>query len=140
MVDLKIKKRPIGALARVQRNGHPQVTSRTDGKICVVTGASEEGFNPLDLMFASLSACLVLSARIAASKLSLLDRFDGASADVTGEKSSEEPYRIERFIVEITIAGNLSEDERRRIVHMAEEVCTVSNTLKTPPAISLSIT
>ncbi len=140
MVDLKIKKRPIGALARVQRNGHPQVTSRAGGKIGVVTGASEEGFNPLDLMFASLSACLVLSARIAASKLSLLDRFDGASADVTGEKSSEEPYRIERFIVEITIDGDLSEDERRRIVHMAEEVCTVSNTLKTPPAISVSIT
>lgn len=139
MVDLKIKKRPIGAVARVERNGHPQVTSRTGGEIGVVTGASEEGFNPLDLMFASLSACLVLSARIAASKLSLLDRFDGACADVTGEKSAEEPYRIERFIVEITIEGDLTEDERHHIVHMAEEICTVSNTLKTSPAISLSI-
>lgn len=139
MVDLKIKKRPIGAVAKLQRNGHPQVTSRTGGEIGVVTGASEEGFNPLDLMFASLSACLVLSARIAASKLSLLERFDGASADVTGEKSSEEPYRIERFIVEITINGDLTEDERRDIVHMAEDICTVSNTLKVPPAISLRI-
>ncbi len=139
MVDLKIEKRPIGAVAKLQRNGHPQVTSRTGGEVGVVTGASEEGFNPLDLMFASLSACLVLSARIAASKLSLLDRFDGASADVTGEKSSEEPYRIERFIVEITIDGDLTEDERHDIVHMAEEICTVSNTLKVPPAISLRI-
>lgn len=139
MVDLKIKKRPIGAVAKVQRNGHPRVTSRTGGEIGVVTGASEEGFNPLDLMFASLSACLVLSARIAASKLSLLDRFDGASADVMGEKSSEEPYRIERFIVEITIDGDLTEEERRHIIHMAEDICTVSNTLKMPPVISLSI-
>jgi len=139
MVDLKIKKRAIGAVARVQRNGHPQVTSRTGGHIGVVTGASEEGFNPLDLMFASLSACLALSARIAASKLALLDRFDGASADVTGEKSSEEPYRVERFAVEITIEGDLTEEERYRIVHMAEEICTVSNTLKTPPTISLAV-
>ncbi len=139
MVDLKIKKRPIGAVATVQRNGHPQVTSRTGGKFGIVTGASEEGFNPLDLMFASLSACLVLSVRIAASKLLLLDRFDGASADVTGEKSADEPYRIERFIVKILINGELTEDERYNIVDMAEEICTVSNTLKTPPAISLSI-
>jgi len=139
MVDLKIKKRPIGAVAKVLRNGHPQVTSRTGGQVGVVTGASEEGFNPLDLMFASLSACLVLSTRIAASKLSLLDRFYGASADVTGEKSSIEPYRVERFIVEMAIDGDLTEDERHRIIHMAEEICTVSNTLKTPPAISLSV-
>ncbi|WP_313601120.1 OsmC family protein [Rhizobium sp.] len=139
MVDLKIKRRPIGAVARVQRNGHPQVTSRTGGEIGVVTGASEEGFNPLDLMFASLSACLVLSARIAASKLLIIDRFDGASADVTGEKSAEEPYRIERFTVTITIDGDLTEEERHQIVHMAEEICTVSNTLKTRPEISLSV-
>ncbi len=139
MVDLKIKKRPIGAVAKVLRNGHPQVTSRTGGEIGVVTGASEEGYNPLDLMFASLSACLVLSARIAASKLVLLDRFDGASADVTGEKSSEEPYRIERFIVAMTIDGDLTEEERHHIVHLAEEICTVSNTLKAAPAIFLSI-
>lgn len=139
MVDLKIKRRPIGAVARVQRNGHPQVTSRTGGQIGVVTGASEEGFNPLDLMFASLSACLVLSARVAASKLSIIDRFGGASADVTGEKSAKEPYRIERFTVTITIDGDLTEGERHQIVHMAEEICTVSNTLKTRPEISLSV-
>lgn len=139
MVDVKIKKRPIGALARLERNGHPAVTSRTGGEIGVVTGASEEGYNPLDLMFASLSACLVLSARIAASKIGLLSRFDGASADVTGEKSAEEPFRIERFVVRITIDGDLSESERHQIVEMAEDICTVSNTLKSTPAISLSI-
>lgn len=139
MVDVKIKKRPIGALARLERNGHPVVTSRTGGEIGIVTGASEEGYNPLDLMFASLSACLVLSARIAASKIGLLSRFDGASADVTGEKSAEEPFRIERFVVRITIDGDLSESERHRIVEMAEDICTVSNTLKSTPAISLSI-
>lgn len=139
MVDVKIKKRPIGAIAKLDRNGHPVMTSRTGGQTGIVTGASEEGFNPLDLMFASLSACLVLSARIAASKLGLLSRFDGASADVTGEKSSEEPFRVERISVRIRIDGDLTDAERHQIVEMAEGICTVSNTLKTPPAISVVI-
>jgi uncharacterized OsmC-like protein len=138
MVDVKIKKRPVGAIARLERNGHPSVTSRTGGQVGIVTGASEEGFNPLDLIYSSLSACLVLSARIAASRLGLLDRFVSASADVTGEKSHEEPFRIERFIVSITVEGVFTDDERHRIVDMAEEICTVSNTLKTPPAISVT--
>src|SRR6478735_1862094 len=75
MVELKVKARPIGATAVLGRLGHPQVTSETKGSVDVVTGASEVGFNPLDLMFSSLAACLVLSARIAASKLGMLDRF-----------------------------------------------------------------
>ncbi|SFB37258.1 Uncharacterized OsmC-related protein [Rhizobium sp. NFR07] len=139
MIDVKIKSRPIGAQAELKRNGHPLVTSRTDGRVTVVTGASEEGFNPLDLMFASLSACLALSARIAASKLGILDRFESVTADVTGQKSAYEPYRIERFSAWIKINGDFSEAERFQIVEMAEEICTVSNTLHTPPTISIEV-
>lgn len=139
MVDVKIKSRPIGAQAALKRNGHPVVTSRTGGQVTVVTGASEEGFNPLDLMFASLSACLALSARIAASRLGILDRFESVFADVTGRKSADEPYRIEQFFVSIKIDGKFSESERFEIVEMAERICTVSNTLHTPPVISIDI-
>lgn len=139
MVDVKIKSRPIGAQAELKRNGHPLVTSRTGGHVTVVTGASEEGFNPLDLMFASLSACLALSARIAASKLGILDRFESVTADVTGHKSADEPYRIERFSVWIKINGDFTEAERFKIVEMAEKICTVSNTLHTPPTISIEV-
>jgi uncharacterized OsmC-like protein len=138
MVDVRIKSRPIGAQANLQRIGHPKVTSRTGGEIDIVTGASEEGFNPLDLMFASLSACLVLSARIAASRLGILDRFSSVQADVTGRKSADEPYRIEQFFVTFTLEGDLSEAERSEIVELAERICTVSNTLHTPPTISIT--
>ena len=140
MVDVRIKKRPVGATAIVARHGHPKVTSRTGGQIDIVTGATEEGFNPLDLMFASLSACLVLSTRIAASRLDLIDRFDGATADVSGEKSADEPYRLERFAVTFTIAGDLTDAEKHRIVEMAEDICTISNTLRQPPVISVALT
>jgi len=138
MVELKVKARPIGATAILGRLGHPQVTSETNGRVDVVTGASEVGFNPLDLMFSSLAACLVLSARIAASKLGILDRFKEVNVHVTGEKAHEGPSRITRFIIDMKIDGNFSPEEKAEIAHMAEEICTVSNTLKGTPEFSFA--
>lgn len=138
MVELKVKARPIGATAILGRMGHPQVTSDTNGSVNVVTGASEVGFNPLDLMFSSLAACLVLSARIAASKLGRLDRFREVNVHVTGEKAHEGPSRITRFIIDMKIEGDLSPEEKAEIVHMAEDICTVSNTLKGTPEFAIS--
>lgn len=128
-----IKVRPTGATATIARTGNPEVTSVTGGALTVVTRPSEPGFNPLDLLYASLSACLALSARIAASELGLLDRFEGARATVTGEKAAEEPARVERLRIEFAIDGDLDEVEKSSIVGRAENICTVSNTLKTAP-------
>ncbi len=139
MVELKIKTRPIGATAVLGRLGHPQVTSETNGHVDVVTGASEPGFNPLDLMFSSLAACLVLSGRIAASKLGILDRLQEVRVHVTGEKAHEEPSRVSSFIVDFHVEGDFDDEQRLQIAHMAEQICTVSNTLKTSPDISLTI-
>jgi len=139
MVELKIKTRPIGATAVLGRLRHPQVTSETNGHVDVVTGASEPGFNPLDLMFSSLAACLVLSGRIAASKLGILDRLSEVRVHVTGEKAHGEPSRISSFIVDFHVEGDFDDEQRLQIAHMAEQICTVSNTLKTSPDISLTI-
>ncbi|KAB1086851.1 OsmC family protein [Neorhizobium galegae] len=138
MVELKVKTRPIGATAILGRLGHPQVTSETNGHVDVVTGASEPGFNPLDLMFSSLAACLVLSGRIAASKLGILDRLSEVKVHVTGEKAHEGPSRITKFIVDFRIEGDFDDEQKKQIAHMAEEICTVSNTLKNLPDILLA--
>lgn len=137
MVGIKVKARPIGAKAVLGRIGHPQVTSETAGGLEVVTGASEPGFNPLDLMFASLASCLVLSGRIAASKLGILDRLAEVRAHVTGEKAHEGPSRIIRFAVSLEVDGDLTDSQKAEIAHMAEEICTVSNTLKGSPEFSI---
>ncbi|RWX78329.1 OsmC family peroxiredoxin [Neorhizobium lilium] len=139
MTTIKTKQRPIGAKAVLDRFGHPHIVSKTGGELNVVTGASEPGFNPLDLLFSSLAACLVLSARIAASRLDLIHRFSGAKADVTGEKSPEEPFRIARFIIEFTVDGDLDDNEKVQIVRLAEEICTVSNSLKSVPEFALTL-
>ena len=130
MKNLKIKKREVGATARLGRLGHPEIETLTGGTLNVVAAASEPGFNPIDLLYSSLAACLVLSARIAASRLGVLDRFRSVSAEVTGEKSEGEPARITRFDMRLTIVGDFEEDTRAAIAHKAEEICTISNTLR----------
>ncbi|TCP87371.1 putative OsmC-like protein [Rhizobium sp. PP-CC-2G-626] len=127
---LKVRTRPMGVTATVGRTGFPHLTSVTGGTLDIVTGASQPGFNPIDLLYASLSACLVLSARIAASRMGILAGITDIQADVTGEKTKDEPSRIIRFDIVFTFTGDLDADTRRHLAEAAEEICTVSNTLK----------
>ena len=139
MSEIRIRKRRTGASATLGRNGHPQLETPTGGTMPVVTGASDPGFNPLDLLYASLAACMVLSARIAASEMGILNRFEGVQAQVTGEKSDEEPSRIISFDVRLTIRGDFDEDTKLAIAHRAEEICTVSNTLRGDAYFTLAV-
>lgn len=134
-----IRIRPTGAVAVMGRTGFPKVISRTGGEIEIKTGTSEAGFNPLDLIYASLSACLAMSARIAASKLGLLDRLESVTADVSGEKAEDEPSRLAVFEVRFDIRGDFDDETRRQIAHLAEEVCTISNTIAGQPRFSVSL-
>lgn len=135
MSVVKAKPRQTGATAVLPRLGQPVVTSVTGGEIGVVTRPSEAGFSPLDLLYASLSACLVLSARIAASTLGVLDRLVEVRAEVKGDKAPEEPGRIERFHIEIEVVGDFDAATRAAIIAEAERICTVSNTLKGSPVL-----
>lgn len=140
MADLKIKQRPVGATAVLGRTGFPHVTSATKGEIDIVTGPSQPGFNPLDLLYASLSACLVLSARMAANQMGVLDKITEITADVTGEKATEGLSRVARFKIDFSIKGEIDEETRQKIAHAAEdEICTVSNTIRGNPEFSTTI-
>ena len=134
MIEVKTRSRPTGATAVLGRTGFPHVTSATNGELDIVTGASQQGFNPLDLLYASLSACLAMSARIAASQMGVLDRITQISATVTGEKASEGLSRVQVFNILFTIKGDIDEEMRHAIVRRAEdEICTVSTTIRSDP-------
>ncbi len=137
MADLKVRTRPVGATAVLGRTGFPHVTSATKGEIDIVTGPSQPGFNPLDLLYSSLSACLVLSARMAASQFGVLDKITEITADVTGEKATEGLSRVKKFNIVFAIKGDIDEEMRSKIAHAAEdEICTVSNTIRGNPEFS----
>ncbi|WP_457299873.1 OsmC family protein [Phyllobacterium sp. P5_D12] len=130
MSELKIRTRAVGATSVLQPKELPLVTSETGGKIGVVTSVSEPGFSPIDLLYSSLSACIALSARIAASRLGVADRLGEVRVHVTGEKAHEGPSRIAHFDISIEIDGELDNATKHEIVEAAEEICTVSNTLR----------
>ncbi|PYG54780.1 OsmC family protein [Rhizobium sp. UGM030330-04] len=139
MNQFRVKKRPTGAAVTLGRLGHPEIVTATGGALTVVTAASEPGFNPLDLLYSSLAACLALSARIAASRMGVLDRFEKVTVHVSGEKAEEEPSRIVRFDIRIAIEGDFDGPTRDAIAHAAEDICTVSNTLRGDAEFILSI-
>jgi uncharacterized OsmC-like protein len=139
MAELKIRTRATGALAVLPPGGLPAVTTPTGGTLDVVTQVSAPGFNPLDLLYASLAACMVLSARIAATRLGVADRLGEVSADVGGEKAKDEPSRVETFTVRLEITGDLDAATKQRILADAEDICTVSNTLRSAPALHATL-
>lgn len=140
MAEPTARARPTGASAVLGRHGFPLVTSATGGEIQIVTGPSQAGFNPIDLLYASLSACLAMSARIAANQMGLLDQLTDIRAEVSGEKASEGLSRVKRFDITLTIRGDVDDEARQAIARAAEEeICTVSNTLHDGAEFSLKV-
>lgn len=139
MAELKIRTRTTGASAVLPPGGLPVVMTPTGGAVDVVTAVSAPGFNPLDLLYSSLAACMVLSARIAANRLGVADRLGEVRAEVSGEKAKDEPSRIETFTIKLEIAGDLDVATKERILADAEDICTVSNTLRGAPLLHATL-
>ena len=137
MADLR--SRPIGATAKLGKTGYPAIRSATGGELDVVTGPSQPGFNPLDLLLASLAACMSMSARIAAREMGLHEIVERVTASVSGEKAADEPPRFAGFTVILAIDGALDHDQRVALAHRAEEICTVSNSLAVRPTVRVAI-
>ncbi|MFK0691682.1 OsmC family protein [Mesorhizobium sp. IMUNJ 23033] len=139
MGELKVRTRVTGALAVLPPGGLPVVTTPTGGTVDVVTAVSAPGFNPLDLLYASLAACMVLSARIAATRLGVAASLGEVRADVSGEKAEGDSSRVGRISITLDISGDLDQATKQRIVEDAETICTVSNTLGTPPELHAAL-
>ncbi|MGX8008475.1 OsmC family protein [Mesorhizobium sp. ORM8.1] len=139
MSELKVRTRLTGALAVLPPGGLPVITTPTGGEVGVVTQVSAPGFNPLDLLFASLAACMVLSARIAATRLGVAGRLGEVRAEVGGEKAKDEPSRIATFNIRLDIAGDLDAATKQRILVDAEAICTISNTLRGAPTLHATL-
>ena len=128
-----VKERATGASASVRRVGHGEVVSATGAKIEMSSALSAPGYSPVDFLYAAVAGCLALSARIAASEMHLLDQFVEARVAVTGRKAKEPPRRITHLDIAIEIEGDFDEATKHALIERAEELCTVSNTLRDSP-------
>ena len=128
-----VRTRTVGATAVLKQTGAPVVTSETGGILDVVAGVTPAGFSPIDLLYASLASCLVLSLRIAAVRKGIADKLDEVRVHVTGDKAEEGPSRVARLHIRFAISGGIDEATRGDLIAAAEEICTVSNTLRHKP-------
>lgn len=133
------KVRPTGATASLGRTGFPHIATTTGGTLDIVTGPSQPGFNPLDLLYASVASCMAMSARIAAHRMGVHESIREIRVEASGQKADEGPSRIARFDILFTIDGDIDAQTRMAIVHDAEEICTVSNTLSGNPSLDLRL-
>lgn len=135
-----VKSRPIGATATLGKAGYPKLRSATGGELSIVTGPSQPGFNPIDLLMASLAACMSMSARIAARDLGHGEDFTSVAVAVTGEKSPDDASELGRLTVTLWFEGNLDGSQQRAIAHRAEDICTVSKSLAARPDLRIGVT
>jgi len=122
--------RPTTVGATLDHAGHGSVLAKAGAAAKLANLASDEGFTPLEFMDAALAGCLVLSVRIAARKLGLLDRLVKVDVEVTHEKAHELPSRVASFTTAFDIVGDFSADERKALIAEAHAICTVGNTFE----------
>jgi uncharacterized OsmC-like protein len=125
-----IVSRPITVGATLNHAGQGSVQAKSGAAARLANLASDEGFTPLEFMDAALAGCLVLSVRIAARKLGLLDRLVKVDVEVTHEKSHELPSRVASFATSFQIEGDFSDAERQWLIAEAHAICTVGNTFE----------
>ena len=127
------KVRATGAWATAGPSGQAEIVSATGAKITLSSALSTPGYSPVDLLYAAVAGCLVLSVRIAASEKHLLEKLREARAEVTGRKAPEAPPRITHLDIAMTVDGDFDEATKHALIERAEELCTVSNTVKQSP-------
>ncbi len=141
MADLKARPRPVGATAVLGRTGFPHVTVSHQGRTRHRHGAVAARLQPADLLYASLSACLVLSAphRRQSARHSRQDHRDHRRRGRVRKQPKGRPG-CRKFNIAFSIKGDLDEETRLKIAHAAEdEICTVSNTIRGTPEFSTVI-
>jgi uncharacterized OsmC-like protein len=108
---------------------HCRVENDRNQAIEAVFSPSAPGFTPLEIQASALAACIASSVRIAARNLGVgqLGRID---VDVEATKAADEPSRLGTFHAIVRFGDALDPAVKQRLVAAAENICTISNTLR----------
>jgi uncharacterized OsmC-like protein len=121
-----------------------EVTSRAQepleiraGRNGVAPGGGPDGsISPVEYLLIAAASCLALSCRRVLARRGRRDlTFD---VHVTGEKAHDPPSRLARLEARIDFPDSISGEDAARAVAEAEEICTVTRTLLTPPQVLVS--
>lgn len=112
---------------------------RTEGGFVVAVdepvsaGGTDSGPQPTDLFLSSVASCFTLALAYAAAKHNLEPT--SIEVDVLGHYDGP---RFDRVEITATVAG-IASDRLERIIALAEKLCYVTNSLRRPPSVSVSV-
>ncbi|MFW6111689.1 MAG: OsmC family protein [Candidatus Bipolaricaulota bacterium] len=96
---------------------------------------TNQGPTPVEYLLASLGSCICIMTRMMAGKMEL--EIDSVSTEVEGDidySGIANPEKVRPGVgeirVKVEVKGDLSEDQKRKIVETAENRCPVTDTLK----------
>ena len=98
-------------------------------------GGSDTGMTPLELLNASLAACVGYYVALFLQRRGVSVK--GLEVSSTWE-TTESPHRVGRMFVSIKLPAGLSDPQRRALMKTAR-ACTVHNTLSHPPEIAIDL-
>lgn len=124
-------KRPAGVTASIDPAGAATVIAASGDEVALAVSPSMAGLTPLEMLDAALAGCLAISLKIAAKRAGLADRLGEVRVEVVGAKAEEGPSRIARQTCRFAIDGDLSADEKTRLIADAHGLCTVGHSLET---------
>jgi uncharacterized OsmC-like protein len=127
-------KTPSRIRVRIDAAGITAVNDRGD-EIRYAVSPSAPGFNPLELLSASLGICTAINLRkellAAAGGTATPGSGSASSFEVAVEciKAQDPPSRVERMDVSVHLPEGVTGAAAEDLVHRAEAACTIANTL-----------
>lgn len=115
--------------ARSETAALSRVSNDRGKTIDAVFSPNADGFTPLEIQAAALAACIDASVRIAARQAGI-GPLGALDVEVEAIKAEDEPSRLGRFEASVTFSDPLDTDVQDRLIHAAEDICTISNTLR----------
>ena len=120
-----------GLRTEIEAGGHVLVADEPEN-----LGGADEGPNPYDLLLAALGGCTAMTLRMYADRKgwpleSVTVRLSQDRVHATDcEECETEEGRIDRIEREIELEGPLNEEQRRRLLEIADK-CPVHRTMQT---------
>lgn len=115
--------------ARSETAALSRVSNDRGKTIDAVFSPKADGFTPLEIQAAALAACIDASVRIAARQAGI-GPLGALDVEVEAIKAEDAPSRLGRFEISVHFGDPLDEEAKVRLVEAAEDICTISNTLR----------
>ena len=122
------------------------IAIESDGKPSLITGPPKEfggtgnEWSPEDLLVASVADCYILSFKAIAKA----SRFEWVSleCDAVGTLDKEErfpQFTAFKLIVKLVVDAEVDQAKAERLLHKAEAICLITNSLKAESELEISI-